>query len=139
MKLFHQMLCLTLILRIDDWVGLFVSSSRDKTVSMSLECLFPFPSLYLLIKKHHQMPKECWPSSGWGDCSVGIVYAWSKPKELTLKFSSVFCGSENQPTVVLCNGGTQCIRWQGSRSNKSIFSWKKKYNFGKNSLLLTIV
>lgn len=54
-----------------------------------------------------QMLSECLPSNlkNGGDFSIGAVYVGNNPKELTLKFSSVFCGNINRPTVVICSGG----------------------------------
>lgn len=52
------------------------------------------------------MLRECLPSNlkNGGDFSTGAVYVGNNPKELTLKFSSVFCGNENDPTVAICSG-----------------------------------
>lgn len=44
------------------------------------------------------------PSSRMGEFSVGTAYTGTNPKKLTLKFSSVFYGNENQPIVVICSG-----------------------------------
>ena len=80
----------------------FIASSREKK---SIHLYKTFVPLFM-IKKLHKMLRECLPFhlQGWGEFSVGTAYTGTNPKKLTLKFSSVFYGNENQSIVVICSG-----------------------------------
>ena len=71
-ELFHQMVCLTLNLRTDDCAWQFTSSSRENPVFTSVKHLFPYPWLYLLIKK---LPK-CWENVYLPILRLGWFFHW---------------------------------------------------------------